>query len=65
MRILTKTVKSEKKGMVNAVSAKQRILVVAAILTVILVAGGLILYSVTNAQDYDGIFVSGIRQVWY
>ena len=51
--------------MVSTVSAKQRILVVAAILTVILVAGGLILYSVTNAQDYDGIFVSGIRQVWY
>ena len=65
MRILTKTVALEKKGMVIAVSVKQRILVVAAIITVILVAGGLILYSVTNAQDYDGIFVSGIRQVWY
>ena len=61
MRILTKIPKQ--KGTVNIVSAKQRIFVIFAILTVILVAAGLIIYSVVNAGEYDGIFVSGVRQV--
>ena len=61
MRILTKMPKQ--KGMVRVVSAKQRTIVFFAILTVILVAAGLILSSVLNAGEYDGIFVNGVRQV--
>ncbi len=49
--------------MVRTVSVKQRTIVIFAILLVILVAAGLIIYSVTNARDYDGIFVNGVRQV--
>ena len=45
-------------------SAKQRMLVLVAIAAVILAAAGLLLYSMTEVQSYDGIFVSGIRQVW-
>lgn len=52
------------KGMVRAMSAKQRAAVLAAIVFTILVAAGLLLYSMTEVQNYDGIFVSGIRQVW-
>ncbi len=49
--------------MVNIVSVKQRTIVIFAILLVILVAAGLIIYSVVNAREYDGIFVNGVRQV--
>lgn len=49
--------------MVRVVSVKQRTIVIFAILVVILVAAGLIIYSVANARDYDGIFVNGVRQV--
>lgn len=52
------------KGMVRAMSAKQRAVVLAAIVFTILVAAGLLLYSMAEVQSYDGIFVSGIRQVW-
>jgi hypothetical protein len=34
-----------------------------AVLLVILVAAGLIIYSMVNARDYNGIFVNGVRQV--
>lgn len=51
--------------MVRKVSVKQRTIVLFAILVVILVAAGLIIYSVTNARDYDGIFVNGVRQVYF
>lgn len=61
MRILTKIPKQ--KGMVRVVSAKQRTIVIFAILAVVLVAVGLIIYSVVNAGEYDGIFVNGVRQV--
>lgn len=49
--------------MVRKVSVKQRTIVIFAILVVILVAAGLIIYSVANARDYEGIFVDGVRQV--
>ncbi|MBO5177338.1 MAG: hypothetical protein J6K04_06320 [Lachnospiraceae bacterium] len=49
--------------MVRVVSAKQRTIVIFAILAVVLVAVGLIIYSVVNAGEYDGIFVNGVRQV--
>ncbi len=49
--------------MVSAVSVKQRTIVIFAILLVILVAVGLIIYSMMNARDYNGIFVNGVRQV--
>ena len=49
--------------MVRKVSVKQRTVVLFAILIVILVAAGLIIYSVTNSGDYNGIFVNGVRQV--
>ncbi len=49
--------------MVSIVSVKQRTIVVFAILIVILVAAGLLIYSVTSARAYDGIFVNGVRQV--
>jgi len=45
-------------------SAKQRAVVLTAIAVTILVAAGLLFYSMANAQSYDGIFVSGVRQVW-
>lgn len=51
--------------MVSAVSAKQRMIVIFAILLVILVAAGLIIYSMLNARDYNGIFVNGVRQVLF
>ena len=44
-------------------SVKQRTIVIVAIFVVILVVAGLILYSVANAREYDGIFVNGVRQV--
>ena len=47
------------------VSVKQRTIVILAILAIILLAVGLIIYSVTSAQEYEGIFVSGVRQVLY
>lgn len=53
----------KQKGMVKVVSVKQRAIVIFAILLVILVAAGLIIYSVTSAGEYDGIFVNGVRQV--
>lgn len=49
--------------MVRKVSVKQRTIVIFAILLVILVAVGLIIYSVASAREYDGIFVNGVRQV--
>ena len=49
----------------EVVSAKQRAMVLAAILIILLVVAGLLLYSITEVQNYDGIFVSGVRQVWY
>lgn len=51
--------------MVRKVSVKQRTILLLAILIVILVAAALIIYSITNARDYEGIFVSGVRQVLY
>ena len=37
----------------------------ALLLAVVLIAAGLIIYSITNAQNYEGIFVNGVRQVLY
>ena len=45
------------------VSVKQRIIVILGVLTIVLVAVGLIIYSITSAQNYEGIFVNGVRQV--
>lgn len=61
MRILTKMPK--RKGTVKVVSVKQRTIVIFAILIVILVAAGLVIYSVVNSGEYNGIFVNGVRQV--
>ena len=61
MRILTKMPK--KKGMVKVVSVKQRTIVIFALLAVILITAGLIIYAVANAGEYNGIFVNGVRQV--
>lgn len=54
---------AKRKGMVRSVSVNKRTIVVVAILFVILVAACLIVYSVINAQEYNGIFVNGVRQV--
>ena len=43
---------------------RKTILLVVALFTV-LVAVGLIIYSVVNAGEYNGIFVSGVRQVLF
>ncbi len=51
--------------MVKKVSVKQRIILILGILAIIMVAAGLIIYSITNAQNYEGIFVNGVRQVLY
>lgn len=49
--------------MVKKVSVNRKTILLFAILLVILVAAGLIIYSMINAGDYDGIFVNGVRQV--
>ena len=51
------------KGMVKVVSVKQKNIVVVTILIVLLVTAGLVIYSVANAGEYNGIFVNGVRQV--
>lgn len=51
--------------MVKKVSVKQKTIVVLGILAIIMVAAGLIIYSIANAQNYEGIFVNGVRQVLY
>jgi len=61
MRILTKM--PTQKGMVKVVSVKQRTIVIVTILVVLLVAAGLVIYSVANSGEYNGIFVNGVRQV--
>lgn len=47
----------------SVVSVKQRTIILFAILAVILVAVGLVVYSITNGGEHDGIFVNGVRQV--
>jgi uncharacterized membrane-anchored protein len=49
--------------MVSKVSVNKKTILLIAAIFVILVAAGLILYSMVNARDYDGIFVNGVRQV--
>lgn len=46
-------------------SVKQKAWIVFAILVMIFAATGLLIYSAAQAQSYDGIFVSGVRQVLY
>lgn len=46
-------------------SARQKGIVLAALIIVVLVAVALVLYSLTQVQNYDGIFVSGVRQVLF
>ena len=53
----------KQKGMVKVVSVKQRTIVIVTILVVLLVAAGLVIYSVANSGEYNGIFVNGVRQV--
>jgi len=53
----------KQKGMVKVVSVKQRTIVIVAIIVVLLVAAGLVIFSVANAGEYNGIFVNGVRQV--
>lgn len=45
------------------VSVNRKTILLFVLLFVILVAAGLIIYSVVNARDYNGIFVNGVRQV--
>ena len=49
--------------MVKSVSVNRKTILLLAILVVVLVAAGLIIYSMVNARDYNGIFVNGVRQV--
>ena len=60
MRILSKMPK-ERCG--EKVSVNRKTILLFAIIFIILVAAGLIIYSVVNARDYNGIFVNGVRQV--
>ncbi len=53
------------KGMVKQMSTKQRAIIFTAITVMILVAAGLLVYSMVQAKTYDGIFVEGVRQVWF
>lgn len=50
--------------MVIAVSINRKTLVIVAILLIILVSAGLIIYSIAGAADYEGIFVNGVKQVF-
>jgi len=49
--------------MVRKVSVNRKTILLFAIIFIILVAAGLIIYSMVNARDYNGIFVNGVRQV--
>ena len=49
--------------MVRRVSVNRKTILLFIILFVIIVAVGLVIYSLANARDYNGIFVNGIRQV--
>ncbi len=60
MRILSKMPK-ERCG--EKVSVNRKTILLFAIIFIILVAAGLIIYSMVNARDYNGIFVNGVRQV--
>lgn len=60
MRILSKMPK-ERCG--EKVSVNRKTILLFAIIFIILVAAGLIVYSMVNARDYNGIFVNGVRQV--
>ena len=60
MRILSKMPK-ERCG--EKVSVNRKTILLFAIIFIILLAAGLIIYSMVNARDYNGIFVNGVRQV--
>lgn len=60
MRILSKMPK-ERCG--EKVSVNRKTILLFAIIFIILVAAGLMIYSMVNARDYNGIFVNGVRQV--
>ena len=49
--------------MVKNVSVNRKTILLFVAVFVILVAAGLIIYSMVNARDYNGIFVNGVRQV--
>ena len=60
MRILSKIPK-ERNG--EKMSVNRKTILLFFLIFVILVAVGVIIYSMVNARDYDGMFVNGIRQV--
>ena len=45
-------------------SAKQKYLVLAALVVTVAVAVVLLYYSMAQTTSYDGIFVSSVRQMW-
>lgn len=47
-----------------AVSVNKKTIIITAILLIILVSAGLIIYSFAGAQNYEGIFVNGVKQVF-
>lgn len=49
--------------MVKKVSVNRKTILLFAIILIVLVAVGLMIYSMINAKDYNGIFVNGVRQV--
>lgn len=51
--------------MVIALSINRKTIIILTILLVILVAAGLIIYAIANIHNYDGIFVNGVKQVFY
>ena len=44
-------------------SVNRKTILLFAIILIVLVAVGLMIYSMINAKDYNGIFVNGVRQV--
>ena len=45
-------------------SAKQKYIVLAALIITVMAAAGLLYYSMAQTTSYDGIFVSSVRQIW-
>lgn len=46
-------------------SAKQKYLVLAALVITLIAAAGLLYYSMAQTTSYDGVFVSSVRQMWH
>lgn len=62
LQILALRNQKEKGG--RNMSAKQKYIVLAALVVTLIAAAGLLYYSMAQTTSYDGVFVSSVRQMW-